>query len=365
MTRAGAVLNIDLSAIRENYRRLSAKAGGAKTAAVVKSNGYGLGADKVASQLMLDECGTFFVAHLDEAIKLRTAIGLSPEILVLNGIPDNYSVDFTANNLTPVINSLSDLALWQAQSKQMDKPLAAALQVDSGMSRLGLCAKDVQQIQNAPDMLDGININLIMSHLACAGEPSHPANEQQRRAFDALCNMLPKAKRSLANSSGIFLSEHYRYDLVRPGAALYGINPVSYTQNPMMPVVRLQARVLEIREAPVGTHVGYDYLFEAKTPRRLATLSIGYADGWHRHRTTGAWYNGTDLPLVGRISMDSMVVDITGVPENQLSRNMFVDLINNEQTLDVIANAEGTIGYEVLTSIGERVERQYSNMQTV
>lgn len=362
MTAAGALLNIDLSAVRENYRRLCAKASGAKVAAVVKSDAYGLGADKVATQLLQDKCDTFFVAHLGEAIKLRDTLGPSPEILVLNGIPEGYAADFTARNLTPVINSLSDLEQWQSLSRKLGKPLGAALQIDSGMSRLGLCAKDVQKIQSNSDMLDGVNISLVMSHLACAGDPSHPSNVEQRQAFETLSNMLPKTKRSLANSSGIFLDHQFHYDLVRPGAALYGINPISYTENPMLPVIQLQARVLEIREIPAGAHVGYDYLYKASSPRRLATLSIGYADGWHRQWTVGASYNGTSLPLVGRISMDSMVIDISDLSETQLSRNMFVDLINKTQTLDVVANAAQTIGYEVLTSIGERVERRYSNV---
>ncbi|WP_026481504.1 alanine racemase [Ahrensia sp. 13_GOM-1096m] len=361
MTRAGAVLNVNLAAISANYQYLCKQAPTTKVAAVVKSNAYGLGAEEIATQLRSDKCDTFFVAHLEEGIKLRKALGRSPEIFILNGIPDNYADEFLANHLTPVINSLSDLELWIALAKQTGKSLTAALQFDTGMSRLGLSAKDIQKINADPSLIEGINIDLTMSHLACAGDPSNPANEQQRQAFDALCKTMPKTKRSLANSSGIFLSSEFHYDLARPGAALYGINPTGDSSNPMKPVVQLQARILEIRDAAVGTQVGYDYLYKASTPRRLATLSIGYADGWHRQWTSGAMYEGIYLPVVGRISMDSMVVDITDVPEAQLSRNMFVDLINTEQTLDKIADTQHTIGYEVLTSIGERVERRYSN----
>lgn len=359
--RAGAILTVDLDAIVFNWRLLSKMAKPADCAAVVKADAYGLGAAEIGAALQAAGCRTFFVAHLEEGLELRKAIGFSSRIFVLNGTPPGTEGDFLTSVLTPVVNTVGELAAWRRLAREKGRSMPVALQIDTGMSRLGLSPGDVADVAVAPTLLEGLSIELAMSHLACADEPGHRANQRQSRAFAKLRSVLPKkARSSLANSSGIFLGPTFHFDLVRPGAALYGINPSPGKPNPMRQVVTLSARVLQVREVPADTHVGYGHALKLQRRSRLATLSIGYADGWPRDANLSAFYKGQPLPFAGRVSMDSIVVDATDYAE-AAPEGAFVDLICPERTVDDVARAAGTIGYEVLTRLGRRFNRKYRN----
>ena len=353
---AGAVLTIDLDALRENYRRLKARLRGA-ACAVVKADGYGLGAAVVASALLEEGCRSFFVAHAAEGVSLRRALGDSPEIYVLNGIYPGAEDDCAEAGLTAVANSAAQLAAWRDAAQRLGRRLPVAVQVDSGMSRLGMSAAEVEAV--GPDAFDGLDLRLVMSHLACADEADNPVNEMQRKAFDAARSKLPEAPASLANSSGIFLGDAFHYDLARPGAALYGVNPTPGQDNPMRQVVRLEAQVIQTRDLETDIGVGYGHSFRTSAPLRAATIAIGYADGWPRRASAAAWYGGRKLPFAGRVSMDSIVLDVSSLDADELAPGDLVELIGDHQTIDDLAELSGTIGYEILTGIGHRFHRRY------
>ena len=357
---AGAVLTIDLDAIRENYRRLKARLGGVVCAGVVKADAYGLGAAEVAPALVKEGCRTFFVAHVGEGIALRMVLGPKPAIYILNGAPPGAEADCVVHGLAPVINSLEQLAAWREAAGAVGKPLPAALQVDSGMSRLGIAPGEVDRLADDPHALLGVSVDLVMSHLACADEPDNPANALQRRNFDVLRGLLPKGRSSLANSSGIFLGTAYHYDLARPGAALYGVNPTPGRTNPMRAVVRLSAKVVQTRILPAQTGVGYGLSYRTTASLALATISLGYADGWHRRAAGTAYFHGVGLPFVGRVSMDSIILDISALEPGSLKSGDLVDLMDEIHTVDDVAGQAGTIGYEMLTSLGRRFHRRYA-----
>jgi alanine racemase len=358
LERAGAILTIDLGAIVSNYNLLRARLGRTECSAVVKADAYGLGAVEVATALHAAGCRSFFVAHVEEGLTLRETLP-DARILVLNGMPAGTEEDFLSARLVPVVNSLRELRSWRARAIEVGRKLPAALQVDSGMSRLGLAARDVEYIAADRSLIDPINVVAVLSHLACADEPDHPVNGVQRQQFDRLRAMLPPAPASLANSSGIFLGKAFHYDLARPGAALYGINPTPPNANPMRPAVRLSARIIQLRDVPAGAGIGYGHAARAQGPMRLATVSLGYADGWHRCAAAAAFLDGARLPFIGRVSMDSIILDATDCRKNAVHEGTLVDLICEDQTVDQIASASGTIGYEILTSLGKRFHRHY------
>jgi alanine racemase len=359
--QAGAVLTIDLGAVRENFRRLRRQLGGAACAGVVKADGYGLDADRIATALSAEGCRDFFVAHSVEGLSLRHALGPAPAIYVLNGIHPGAEDACAAAKLTAVVNSKSQLDAWRAAAKRHGKLLAVAVQVDSGMSRLGMSPTEVAAL-HAGD-LDGLQLCLVMSHLACADDPSSEANEAQRLAFERLRHMLPPAPASLANSSGIFLGERYRYELARPGAALYGINPQPDRVNPMLPVVRLAAKVIQTRELPAGAGVGYGWALRTESPVRVATIALGYADGWPRRLSGAAWFEGVRLPFAGRVSMDSITLDVSSLPPGRPAPGELIELIGPHQDVDRVASLAGTIGYEILTGLGRRFHRRYEGSE--
>lgn len=356
---AGAVLTIDLGAVRENYRRLAARLGSTACAGVVKADGYGLGAAPVAKALREEGCDTFFVAHVEEGVALREALDAVPSIFILNGVPPGAEVICVAAGLTPVLDSIAQLKAWRDTARRCGRALKAALQVDSGMARLGMAPAEVEAIAADPHALDGIETVLVMSHLACADEPDHPANRAQLEEFRRLRRMLPAAPASLANSSGIFLGPEWHFDLARPGAALYGINPTPHAANPMLPVVRLEAKVIQTRSIGAGTGIGYGHTVVAEGPLDLATISLGYADGWRRRAAAFAHFGAVRLPFIGRVSMDSIVLDISDLAAGSLKPGDMVEMIGPSQTLDEVAGYSGTIAYEVLTSLGKRFLRRY------
>jgi len=358
-TIAGSILTIDFGALRENHRLLRSLLGAAACAGVVKADAYGLGARKVAAALAADGCRTFFTAHVSEALDLRQALDERHAIYVLNGLPPGSEPDCAEAGVWPVVNCLEQLQAWAALARRRETVLPAALQVDSGMSRLGMAPSEVERLATTPALLQGVETRLVMSHLACADEPDNPANALQRESFDRLRALLPQAPASLANSSGIFLGQPFHYDLARPGAALYGINPTPAKPNPMRPVVRLQSKVVQTREIGDGVGIGYGYASRARATMRLATISLGYADGWHRRASAAAFWNGVRLPFAGRVSMDSIILDISALPPGTLAPGDLVDLMGPEQTVDQVAEQAGTIGYEILTGLGKRFHRRY------
>ena len=356
---AGAVLTVDLAALRANYRLLRDKVAPARGAAVVKADAYGLGAAQVAAALAREGCETFFVAHLSEGRALKPVLSAASEIHILNGIPPGAEPICAQNGLVPVINSLEQLAAWRNEAMRLGRGLPAALQVDSGMARLGLAAPEVEALAADADALDGIEVRLVMSHLARADEAAEPASAAQLAQFERLRRLLPAAPTSFANSSGIFLGEPYRFDRGRRGAALSGIRPTPGRPNPMRPVVGLDAKVIQTRRLEAGDGVGYGHIFTAPRAMDASTISLGYADGWHRHARSAAWFGGSRLPFIGRVSMDSIILDISALPPGTLEAGDLVELIGPHQSVDDVAAHAHTIGYEILTSLGRRFHRIY------
>jgi alanine racemase len=361
--RAGAFLTIDLAALRENYLALRSRLGGRACAAVVKADAYGLGAARIAPVFHEAGCRHFFVAHLDEGLALRQALPDDCAIMVLHGPMPGAEADCAHAGLVPVLNSMEQIEAWGGLARALGRRLPAFVQIDSGMSRMGLPEADITRIAAAPALLDGIIVEAVMSHLACADEPDHPANAEQLANFRRRKALLPDAPASFANSSGIFLGPDYQFDLARPGAALYGLNPQPHLPNPMKNVVRLMAKVVQTREIAAGAHVGYSWRFRADRPTRIATVSVGYADGWLRSLSgRGAvLVDGRAAPIAGRVSMDSITVDVTDLPPEAVKPGSLVELIGPDQSPDAVAALAGTIGYEVLTSLGNRYHRRYLN----
>lgn len=360
--RAGATLRIDLDAIAANYRLVRDRVGPRTTcAAVVKADAYGLGLAQVAPALQRAGADHFYVAHLEEGIALRPHVTATTRIFVLHGPLPGTEEEFVAHGLTPVLNSAEQIAGWRALARQQEKVLPAVVQLDTGMSRFGLSMDDVRAIADDADLLAGIEPTLVISHLACADTPHNPANARQRARLLEMAALLPAAPLALSASSGIFLGPEYHFDMVRPGAALYGIAPNEDAPNPLRPVVRLSARILQVRDIAAGDGVGYGLTYRAPGPRRIATIGAGYADGCLRQGASqgAAWFGTTRLPILGRISMDSITIDITDVPAGQLGPDMAVDLLGPQHDVDAAARAAGTIGYEILTSLGHRYHRTY------
>lgn len=357
--RAGALLEIDLDAIALNWKKLADRVAPARAAAVVKADAYGLGAAKVAPALARAGVKTFFVATLDEALELRELLPRA-QIAVLNGLAIGAPADFAKAALLPVLNDLGQLRAWQSYAARRGGA-AAMLHLDTGMARLGLPPKEIEALAGDPAMLKGFTLAAVMSHLACASEPAHPMNLAQLAAFRAALKRLPLAPASLAASSGVFLGGDFLFDMVRVGAALYGVNPTPGRPNPMRQVIRLKAKILQVRDVDRGESVGYGAAHRIDRPTRIATIAIGYADGWLRsssHRGT-ARIAGKLAPVVGHISMDLVTLDVTGHDPANLRAGQFVDLIDEHYGVDDAALAAQTIGYEILTSLGGRFHRVY------
>jgi alanine racemase len=360
---AGGVLTIDLDAIAANWKLLAARlAPGSVCGAVVKADAYGLGLAPVSRALHAAGCRTFFVALPDEGLALR---GVLPdaEICVFNGVEAAYARDMAAAGLTPVLNHLGQIADWSAAAGAA--PLAAMLHVDTGMTRLGLSGTEVSTLAADPGRLKGIRPTGIMSHLACADQPDHAMNADQRARFDAtrtqLAGLAP-CRASLANSSGVFLGADYHYELVRPGAALYGVAPQPDAPNPMGQVVGLKGKIVQTRRIDTPSSVGYGATHRAERGRLIATVAVGYADGFLRSLSgaASAHVGQTIVRVVGRVSMDLITVDVTDVPEQDVRPGAFVDLIGPRHTIDDAAREAGTIAYEILTALGPRFARHYT-----
>ena len=318
--RAGALLTIDLGAIAANWRGLRDAGRVASRhvdcAAVVKADAYGTGATVVGPRLVAEGCRQFFVAHIEEGIALRAVVPDLP-ICVLNGLLPGTEEDFVAHGLTPALNHLGQLNAWRAAAQRFNRPLDAVIHIDTGLNRLGFEAEEAQVLINERGRLRGLRLALIMSHLVVSEEPDNPINGEQLSRFRTFVKAMPGAPMSFANSSGIFLGPDYHFDLLRPGAALYGINPLPGRDNPMLPVVTLVSRILQVRRIDAFQTVGYGAAWRAARPSRIATIALGYADGYFRTliNRTHVHLAGHRVPVIGRISMDLVTIDVTGVPE--------------------------------------------------
>ncbi len=351
---AYARLDIDVAAIVANWRALQVAHGGRPTAAVLKSDAYGTGAPQAAAALHAAGCRHFFTAHLSEAVEIRALVPGSM-LSVLNGPLPGTEAEYVAHDIAPVLGSMADIGWWAAHARPLGKKLPALLHVDTGMARLGLSPDDVTVLAADPAMLAGIDLLYVMTHLVAADEPANPVGHAQLRQFAAACAKLPPAPRSLANSSGLFLGPAFRSDLARPGAALYGIDPVQGAN--MQPVARLTARVLQVRDVPTGGCVGYNETWRAARPSRIAVLGVGYADGFPRALTNrgAAFFDGVRLPLVGRVSMDLTTFDVTDHPG--LAAGAWVELLGPNRLLADVAAEADISPYEMLTRLGRRYAR--------
>jgi alanine racemase len=364
LANATGVLTVDLDAIVANWRKLEKTAVPAECAGVIKADAYGCGAEAVARALAGAGCKTFFVATLDEARAVRAALPSAP-IYVLNGFFQNCGEACAKIDVRPVIGDLNELAEWDVFCRRSGWTGGAAIHIDTGMNRLGLTLTEAQGIVpriNAGDH----GITLVMSHLACAETLNHPLNGKQVATFREIASLYSGVPASLSNSSGIFLGSQFQFDVVRPGAALYGVNPTQEADNPMQPVVELKARIVQTRNVERGEGVGYGGTWTARRPTKLAIVSAGYADGYFRAASSNDGTRGAEVvvagkrcPIAGRVSMDLIAIDVTDLPNNAARRGHMVTLIGEGITVDELAHHFGTIGYEVLTSLGRRYARVY------
>lgn len=371
---ARAVLEIDLAAIAANWLDLQAKVAPARCAAVVKADGYGLGLTQVASALASEGCSTFFVATLDEGRHLRTTLS-DVDIYVLDGLLPGAFSEFAGQGLRPVLSSLPEISEWAAFCRSQQTPYPAAIQLDTGLCRLGLSPEDVQWLVDEPADLRQITPTLVLSHLATADTPGDAMMKDQLARFRHALRLLPDVEASLANSAAVLGSAglgeptagdaRYAFDLARPGIALYGGRSVLGVANPMRPVIRYHARILQVRSVPAGTAIGYGAAYKTTRPSTIATVATGYADGYPRAAVSAitglgprADLAGQAAQVVGRVSMDLITVDVTEAPEKAV-RGGWVTLIDEQTTVDDLADAACTIGYEVLVRLGRRAHRIY------
>jgi alanine racemase len=364
LAAATGVLTVDLDALVTNWRKLEKTAVPAECSAVIKANAYGCGTKPVAQALAKTGCKTFFVATLDEAAAVRAVVP-SVALYVLDGFIQNTGDAYARIDARPVIGDLNELAEWDVFCRRTGWAGGVAIHIDTGMQRLGLTVAEAQGLIpriNAGDH----GISLVMSHLACAESLNHPMNARQLAAFRQIASAFSGVPASLSNSSGIFLGSQFQFDMVRPGAALYGVNPTPEADNPMLPVVDLKARIVQIRDVERGEGVGYGGNWTARRPTRLAVVSAGYADGYFRAGSSNDGTRGAEVmvagkrcPVAGRISMDLLAVDVTDLEKNAVRRGHMVTLIGEGITVDELAHHFGTIGYEVLTSLGARYARVY------
>jgi alanine racemase len=351
-----ARLTLDLDALAANYRALRKRAGDAELAPAVKADGYGLGAALVGDRLWAEGARSFYVARLSEGVALRQALGdRDATIYVLDGATPGSGDTLEGANLVPVLNSLPQIEAWNAQARA--GRLKAALHIDTGMNRLGLRPEEVKVLTGATDRLKRLDLDLVISHLACADTPDHPLNASQLERFQDAVALLPDARRSLANSAGLFLGEAYRFDQARPGISLYGGGPEGVPHPEIRAVATVEAPILQVRVVPRGESVGYGAEWSATDTTRVAIVAAGYADGVLRasHPDGLAWFDGRRRRLLGRVSMDLLAIDITDC--DAARPGAMVELFGPNLPVDEAASAAGTSAYELLTRVAPRARR--------
>jgi alanine racemase len=354
----GATLTIDLRALQDNWHLMSARAQGAEAGAVVKADAYGIGIEAAVPALSQAGCRSFFVAHLSEARRAR-AVAPDARIYVLNGLPEGAASAYLADRLTPILGSRAEADEWRIAGSGQ----SCAIHIDTAMNRLGF---DVAEAMASKRLLDALNLDLVMTHFSSSEVADDPANAAQIAAFAAIRAAFPGSRTSLLNSSGHFLKDTPAHDLTRPGYGLYGGNPVPGQPNPMRQVVRLDAPIIQIRQVPSGTQVGYNHRWTARRDSRLVTISCGYADGYPRSASAPDGQPGGEAligdclcPFVGTVSMDLIIIDATDAPESACRRGAMATLIGGPLDIDRVGASARTIGYEMLTGLGRRYQRQY------
>ena len=358
-------LIIDLEAIAHNYHIFrSHMKKGTLCAAVLKANAYGMGVKEVGIRLYQEGCRHYFVAHLSEAIELKSFLGRDASIYVLNGLRKGDEEVYAYYNLIPVLSDLRQIQMWNAFSKNKQECLKASLHFDTGITRTGLSPKTAQELGLLD--LSHIEIVCVMSHLACTYQPFHPMNEAQRLSFDVLCKRFPFALSSFSNSGSTFLGPEYHYNLIRIGLALTGCRTaIPHRDYMLRPALKAYAQILQINEVSRGESVGYDATFITSRASRIATLGVGYADGYLRSLSNRGevYFEGQKLPVVGRISMDLLTIDVTDVPPNKIHPGDWVELFGDHLFVDELAEKAETISWELFTRLGSRFERFYLNTQ--
>lgn len=363
-------LTVDLGALADNWRDMARRSGKARASAVVKADAYGMGIEDCGATLYHAGARDFFVATVAEGATLRPH---APEarIFVLSGIWPGQERLVFANDLVPVVASEEQLSFWMSlMAERGDHPFA--LHVDTGFNRLGLSLDDALFLADDVTRPASFDPVLVLSHLACADTPSSPMNRMQLESFQQVVAAFEGVESSLSASAGIFLGPEYHFDLTRPGIALYGGEAVNGVANPMRAVAKAEARVLQIREAKQGQTVSYGGTLRLTRDSRLAIASVGYADGYHRSLSgsgiplremgnSGAhgFVNGHKVPIAGRVTMDLTIFDVTDLPANAIRAGDYIELFGPNMPVDDVARAAGTIGYEMLTGLGLRYERQY------
>jgi alanine racemase len=363
--QAAGLLTIDLGNLQRNWLKLATLAAPADCAGVVKADAYGLGLGPCARALWAAGCRTFFVAVPQEGAKLRSELP-DATIFVLDGLLPGLGAFYIAHRLVPLLAGPDEIAEWAGLARQRGHALSTALHVETGINRLGLTPPQVHALADSPDLLDGLEIALVMSHFACADEPEVEMNLRQRRQFDALRALLPPAPASLFNSPATLEAAGPPYDLVRTGVALFGSNPFADRPDQTSPVAYVSAILLQVRDLATGETVGYGATWRAGRDTRLGVIGVGYGDGFPR--ALGAplskgpaqvYIAGHFAPIVGRVSMDLMTIDLTDVPPEAVRRGARVELMGEHVTVNDVAQWAGTIPYEVLTGLGSRFARHY------
>lgn len=363
---AGATLNIDLKVLQDNWRQLAAQCRPVMCAATIKGDAYGIGIEPAARALLAVGCATFFVALPHEGAVLR-AIAPDSAIYVLNGLLPNSAAFYDEHGLMPVLSSLEEIDEWAGYCSGVRRRLPGAIHIDTGINRLGLSTADVEQLAATQQPLQAFDLQLVMSHLANGDEPGSEKNLMQLALFNRLRAMLPTAPASIANSPGSFLGGDFTLDMVRPGVGLYGGNPFATRPNPMAPVVHLYAPILQVRDVAQGETVGYGSSWQAGRPSRIAILGVGYRDGYPRALSYPAhdgpahvMIGGHYAPVIGRVSMDMINVDVTDISTDFARRGINAEIMGDHVTVDDIARWADTIPYEILTHLGSRYARLYS-----
>ena len=351
---------VDLGALMANYRFLAERVAPAECAAVVKADAYGMGVARVAPALERAGCRSFFVATAEESIQLRELLPAA-HIYVLESLNRKAMARAVRSDIRPVLNSYEEVLAWQSVAE--GKPDAfCGIHIDTGMSRLGMDESDVSRLTSCIGDIGALNICYVMTHLACADDVNHEQNSEQLREFNRLRGLLGSFETSIGNSAGIFLGEPFHGDLARAGIAIFGCNPMSNPPNPMREVARVEGRILQIRPTLEPSSVGYGATAHVGPGSRLATVAFGYADGYPRSlgNKAHAIVSNRPVPVIGRVSMDSLVLDITKVPQEDVSVGDWATLIGGGVDWDELADAAGTISYELMTRIGPRVDRKYA-----
>lgn len=352
-------VQVSLGALTRNYAMLREAAQGVEVGAVVKADAYGLGAARVSQAFFEAGCKEFFVATLEEGEALRKTLasGDGSTIYVFEGLRDGAQQRLVDHALVPVLNTSEQIDRWSAVGA------ACAVHVDTGMNRLGVSVDQAIAALGNAEARERLGLQLLMTHLACADEPENENNRLQLERFAAVREHVGDVRASIANSAGAFLDTAFHGDLIRAGIALYGGNPFSDYENPMETVATLYARVLQVRSLEEGATVGYGATFHAPADCRIATVGVGYADGYPRMlgNTALAAYNGVRLPVVGRVSMDLIGLDVTDLGPDGIAVGDYVEMFGEHVPVDELAELCSTISYELLAGLNVRLPRVYAD----